>query len=106
MEDDNIRPLAYILGNLFVGGKVSVEEFKFLQVNMNSDLAREILFQRISTRVTRWISSNSITGSVVDIFGNLETQLLCLMNCKLEKVPLYINYPFDDIIRYRLTHQI
>lgn len=106
MEDDEIRSTEDILDNLFMGGKIYVKEFKFLQVNMNSDLAREILYRRISIRITRWISSNNITGSVVDAFENLEVQLLCLINCKLEKVPLYINTPFDDIIKYRLIHQV
>lgn len=107
MEDDEIRPIEDILGNLFMGGKIPVKEFKFLQVNMNSYIARKILFhQRIYTRITRWISSNNITGSVLDIFLNLEVQLLCLMNCKLKEVPLYVNTPFDDVIKYRLTHQI
>ena len=100
MEDDEIRSTEDILGNLFMGGKISIPEFKFLQVNMNSDIANIILLKHLWGKVSKWTNKNRKT------IAYLETQLLCLMNCKLEKVPLYISTPFDDIIKYRLTYQI
>jgi hypothetical protein len=103
-EENDIRPINYIIDDLFDGKDIPEHEFLFFQTNVRlSKITSYNIFLECkckSNALLAWDNKSAkVRKTLPRIFRGVVTY-------PMKRLPLYINYPFKEILEWRFNHNI
>lgn len=101
MESDLIDKVELIAFKIFQNKDISKEDFKYFVENVDKKLIKTIICSYKGEFVKLGNARLDTTHNLhlMEIFSEMLT-------CDLENLPLYINEPFEEILKLRLNHGI
>ena len=94
-----IHIVGEVVHKLYSGMDITENEYELFKKHFDEDLFRLIAFQYKTDIFSGPFSFTSHFNDFLRLYKEL-------LSCNLNDVALYINYPFEEVVNWRLRHNI